>query len=34
VHRDVNPDAKRETLVAAFLEGEGISIVNVAGPES
>ena len=34
VHRDVNPDAKRETLVAAFLEGEGIPIVNVAGPES
>ncbi len=33
VHRDVNLDAKREALVAAFLEGEGIPFVNVAGPE-
>jgi uncharacterized RmlC-like cupin family protein len=33
VHRDVNVDAKREALVAAFLEGKGIPIVNVAGPE-
>ena len=33
VHRDVNPDAKREAIVAAFLEGEGAPAVNVAGPE-
>jgi uncharacterized RmlC-like cupin family protein len=33
VHRDVNPDAMREAIVAAFLEGEGIPTVNVAGPE-
>ena len=33
VHRDVNPDAMREAIVAPFLEGEGIPTVNVAGPE-
>lgn len=33
VHRDVNLDPRQEALVAAFLEGEGIPIVNVAGPE-
>ncbi|MCI4371946.1 MAG: cupin domain-containing protein [Thermoplasmata archaeon] len=33
VHRDVNVDPRREALVAAFLDGEGIPIVNVAGPE-
>jgi uncharacterized RmlC-like cupin family protein len=33
VHRDVNLDPRREVLVAAFLEGEGVPIINVAGPE-
>jgi uncharacterized RmlC-like cupin family protein len=33
VHRDVNLEPRREALVAAFLEGEGIPIVNVAGPD-
>src|SRR5437879_10858886 len=33
VYRDVNPDARREAVVAAVLEGEGIPTVNVAGPE-
>jgi len=33
VHRDVNPDAMREAIVAAFLEGEGAPTVNVAGPD-
>jgi len=33
VHRDVNPDPKREAVVVAFLVGEGPAVVNTRGPD-
>ncbi len=32
VHRDVNPDEKREAVVIAILVGQGTPVVNVQAP--
>jgi len=34
IHRDVNPNERRELLVANILLGEGPPVVNVKGPKS